>query len=257
MEYIGQSRSAKLHQRLIGLLASPSKWPSSAVSVPARQAHRGYWLGGKQENTLGAFIAAKDQGSEMIELDVRLTRDQQVVVFHDQDLQRLAGSEIRVEQLTYPELLQKLPLVPLLAQVLTHPGVPQKVNIELKTDKLIDDPLERKAWQVVQSCRAQGRVLFSSFNPFSLWRLSLHTSEVPLALLVSGDLVQQSLRELWLLPLLKIHVLHVEQNMATDEFLEFWQSKGFPISVWTVNDPQKITELLERGCLSVISDLVS
>jgi len=68
-----------------------------------RFAHRGLHDDAVPENTLLAFSLAKSAGYG-IELDVRLTKDKQLVVFHDANLQRSSGIPAKIEDLTYDEL---------------------------------------------------------------------------------------------------------------------------------------------------------
>ncbi|OPZ87960.1 MAG: putative glycerophosphoryl diester phosphodiesterase 1 [bacterium ADurb.Bin425] len=56
------------------------------------------------ENTLESFKLAFDQGADIVEMDVRLSRDNQVVVIHDRDLKRTTGVENRVSELTLKQL---------------------------------------------------------------------------------------------------------------------------------------------------------
>ena len=106
-----------------------------------RFAHRGLHSPdmGIVENTLPAFEAARDAGYGM-ELDIQFSRDMQVVVFHDDDLQRLCGDPRKVCQLTLEEL-QALPLagtgarIPTLKQVLAAVDGRVPLLIELKNGK--------------------------------------------------------------------------------------------------------------------------
>lgn len=70
-------------------------------------AHRGYYNNKKgiPENSVLAFKKAIDN-NYLIELDVRLTKDQKLVVFHDDNLKRVCGVNKRVKDLTYKELLK-------------------------------------------------------------------------------------------------------------------------------------------------------
>jgi glycerophosphoryl diester phosphodiesterase len=233
--------------------AKVASWPAGALSVPLLQTHRGYCLDGAVENSLSSFRQAKLHGSEMIELDIRLTRDLVPVVFHDSDLLRLGNIESSVSELDFSEM-QRLIGAPSLRQVLASKTIPQKINIELKSEILFNDPMERKVLEEIRRADAWGRVLISSFNPFSLWRMGLLTDRLPLALLVSEDLEQRFLREMWTLPFLDFHLLHVSDTMATDENLLVWQKSGIPVSVWTVNELSRARELLKKGCLSIVSD---
>ena len=104
-------------------------------------AHRGLHTKDKSvpENSLAAFDAACEAGYGM-ELDVQLSKDQQVVVFHDDTLDRVCGVEGRVSEYTYEEL-QKIPLegtdetIPLLQDVLDLIDGRQPIIVELKSDE--------------------------------------------------------------------------------------------------------------------------
>ena len=75
----------------------------STLTSPVIFAHRGA-SSHAPENTLAAFQLAIDQGAEAIELDVQLTRDQEVVVFHDVHLDRTTNGSGKVKDLTLSEL---------------------------------------------------------------------------------------------------------------------------------------------------------
>jgi len=237
---------------------SVERWPSQALVLPRIQAHRGYCLEGAQENTLEAFRAAKARGALMIECDVQLSKDQIPVVFHDEDLRRLANRSELVSELKAQEL-KKWAQAPTLEEVLKDLQSPRFVNIELKSKKILDDPLERKVAEVVKKMKAQSRVLFSSFNPMSLYRISLHLPHVPRALLVTqADDAANSklLKRMWLAPLLKFHCLHLDQNMVTEETMAFWKKKKIPVAVWTANTKEEVQRYLQMGAVSVITDVL-
>lgn len=235
---------------------TPEQWPSQALVLPRLQAHRGYWLEGAQENSLAAFRAAKAKGALMFECDVRLSRDQVPVIFHDSDLQRLAHRADLVSSLTAAEL-KRWANAPTLQEILMDPSVPRFVNIELKSKEKLDDPLERKVAEVVRNVKARSRVLFSSFNPMSLYRISLHLPDVPRALLVTQEDDPDNsilLKKMWLAPLIRIHLLHLDQKMVTEKTMKTWSERRMPIAVWTVNGKEKIQNFLRMGAISVISD---
>lgn len=236
-------------------LGSALSWPKQAVSVSALQAHRGYWIEGSQENTLSSFRSAFARGFAMIELDVRLSQDGIPVVVHDSDTSRFSVENLEVEE-TAARTLSRVMNAPTLDQVLKAKDIPHKINIELKTEKIINEALERKVWKVICENSAQRRVIVSSFNPFSLWRFYLYTQDIPLALIVSDDLQNPFLRNMVTLPFLPFHLLHLEKSMLDEETIHFWTLKGVPVSAWTVNDPSEAERLLAAGCLSIITDSV-
>jgi len=241
---------------MIERLITPEEWPSQALVLPRLQAHRGYCVDGAQENTLPAFRAAKAKGALMFECDVRLSRDQVPVIFHDADLQRLGKRPDLVKDLTAAEL-KTLVNAPTLREALADQAVPRFVNVELKSKEKLDDPLERKVADVVKSVKAQSRVLFSSFNPMSLYRISLHLPDVPRALLVTQDDDPDNsilLKRMLLAPLIRIHLLHLDHKMVTEKSMKIWNEQRMPIAVWTVNGKEQIQHYQRLGVISVISD---
>ncbi len=231
-------------------------WPERALQVPPFQAHRGAHQI-EQENTLAAFRAASLLGAEMIELDVRLSRDQIAVVFHDPDLQRIAGQKDLVKDLSAQELKDKA-RVPRLEEVLNDPQSPPLVNIEIKSSSFWQRGLEQAVAQVILDTQSTHRVLISSFNPLSLYRMSCLLPQVPRALLATGEEDPENkiyLKKLWLAPYVRIHALHLDYRFVTSAELKKFRDRQIPVAFWTVNNPVIAQQLLHQDCLSLISDL--
>lgn len=110
------------------------------------------------ENTMTAYHHALNMGTEMLELDVRLTADKQVVVCHDDDLSRVTDTEYNISDFNYkdlPPLMKRLNVqfqpgvtcdvknddccIPLLESVFeAFPNIPINVDIKTNSDVLID-----------------------------------------------------------------------------------------------------------------------
>lgn len=129
------------------------------------------------ENTISAFRLAKDAGVG-IELDVRLTKDDEVVVFHDETLLRAAGRAEKISDLTFSEL-QKIPLfgseetIPLLSDVLKETGrAPLLVEIKayFECAKLCE-----KTADILKE--HNGNVAVESFSPIVLMWFSKNRPE--------------------------------------------------------------------------------
>lgn len=231
-------------------------WPKQALKLPRLQAHRGYWVDGEKENTIGALRVARSRGALMFECDLRLSKDQVPVLFHDVDLRRMAGLDRLVSEMTAQELRQKCH-VPTLEEVLLDPQVPRLCNLELKSKVVIDDPLERRVAQVVSRCKAESRVLFSSFNPMSLYRISHYLPQVPRAFIATNENEEDNsafLRRLLAPHLFSFHMLNLDHRMVNGEVVRMFKRHKVPVAVWTVNDPHEIQKFLEWGCVSVITD---
>ena len=95
-------------------------------------AHRGLWNAaeGVPENSLPAFARAAEQGYA-IELDIQITKDGRIVVFHDDTMKRMCGNEGKISDYTYEELQQfhlgdSTEKIPLLREVLQTDMLPSR-----------------------------------------------------------------------------------------------------------------------------------
>ncbi|MFN8790981.1 MAG: glycerophosphodiester phosphodiesterase, partial [Bdellovibrionales bacterium] len=167
---------------------SDKHWsPLSEVgfSLPKLQAHRGYWVEGQGQNTLGAVEAAATLGFRMAEVDLRLTRDRVPVLFHDPFIFDVDQAR-KIRDLNLSELKGLIP-VSTLSEVLEQTPDDFYLNLEIKNESKTDFSLEEHLIQSLKDSPDRGRILFSSFNPFSLaWMVRL-MPEIPRALLVSQE----------------------------------------------------------------------
>jgi glycerophosphoryl diester phosphodiesterase len=135
-------------------------------------AHRGYFdnASGIPENSLLAFKRALER-AYAIELDVHLSSNGEVIVFHDYTLERMTGATGELKNFTLKDL-EKLRLlktnepIPTLAAVLSLVAGQAPLYIELKTEKSPVGPLEEKVYALLKDY--QGPVCVLSFNPLSL-----------------------------------------------------------------------------------------
>ena len=132
-------------------------------------AHRGLHKKDKTvpENSLAAFERASSYGYG-IELDVQLSKDGQVVVFHDDTLNRVCGVDSRVDEKTYDEL-SKISLcgttqtIPLFSEVLKTVRGRGPLIVELKNGKRNEELCE-KTYALLE--KYSGEYCIESFNPF-------------------------------------------------------------------------------------------
>lgn len=221
------------------------------------QTHRGFWVDGITENTLQSLMAAKKRGSQMVEFDVRLTKDYIPVLYHDANMKRLHKAPVEVQGLTLEQARVFAPELTTLDDVLSSKQVPDFLNIELKTDSAVDPALEIKVSQLIKKHKAEDRVVFSSFNPFSLLRMKGFCPDVARALLVSEEDEPKNywfLKQMSLLPLCGARFLHWDQKMTTQERVKKFMDVGYQIAVYTVNDVEQAEKFFEWGVHSIISD---
>lgn len=237
---------------------------------------RGVWTGGRlvlghrgvrrigdealpAENTLAAFAHAASAGADGIELDVRLAKDDDVVVFHDPTLERMTGGRDRrvVADLAAAELgaveLAGGGTAPRLAEVLAwckERGL--AVNVELKRD---GGPLWRLAVRTAEIARRSGaEVLFSSFDPRLLGYVAVAFPRAPRAWLLHPS-------RRWSIPAARafarrhmIHAIHPERTQVDHGFVRAMKRRGVRVGVWTVNDPAEAARFYEWGVDWCITD---
>lgn len=132
-------------------------------------AHRGLFDKENPENSLKAFKKAIDN-NYAIELDIQFTKDKQIVVFHDETLERMTKNLSYVSDMTYKQL-SKLKLlntdekIPLLEDVLKVVDGKVPIIIEIKDCKDIID-LGKEAYEILK--RYNGKYTIQSFNPIVL-----------------------------------------------------------------------------------------
>jgi glycerophosphoryl diester phosphodiesterase len=164
-------------------LSSPHSWdyPAGARQYPLIIAHRGD-VSSAPENTLPAFQSACESGADGIELDVRLTSDGQLVVFHDRSLKRIGGVGRLVTNASLDEI-RSLDVggwfgpqfrglqAPTLDEVFDLLPPDYLINVEMKA---VIDGMRLIAHRVAKVVRRHQRwnsTLVASFNPISLWEL--------------------------------------------------------------------------------------
>jgi len=225
------------------------------VSRPLLYGHRGA-SAHALENTLGAFARARSDGADGIELDVRLSADGELVVFHDEDLERIAGRPGRVADMCWRELAA-VPLpggerIPRLDEVLSATD-PMLVNVEIKQPgwRSLREVVRAVAASVART-RARDRVLVSSFDPAAV-ALVRRATDLRCGLLFHAR-QRLLLRRAWLAPIIRPHALHPERVLVDAASLASWRVRGQIVNVWTVDDPVELRRLAGLGVDGIITN---
>lgn len=224
-------------------------------------AHRGA-SGYAPENTLEAFALAGEQGAQGIELDVQLTKDGEVVVIHDETIDRVSTGKGAVRDYTLEELWRfsfhnhkkeyEGVQIPTLREVLEQvkPGG-MEVNIELKTGIYWYPGLEEKTVELVKAAGMENRVIYSSFNHYSVQKILELDAEAETAYLYSDVLlnVENYAKNTGVCGL---HPAVYHLKMA--DFLESYRRSGLKVRVWTVNDEADMRQFIEKDLEAVITN---
>jgi glycerophosphoryl diester phosphodiesterase len=224
-------------------------------------AHRGA-SADAPENTLEAFAEAVRQGADGVELDAMVCGSGEVVVCHDERLDRLAGQPWEVRTTPWWKLSRAdvgSPLgfaparIPLLAEVLDALPAHFLVNIELKCDRFDDGGLAAGVARLLRERQLAGRVVVSSFNPLCLFRLAAVAPTLRRGFLIDPD-KPWALQAYALSPLVSSHSVHPFHEACTPERVAAWREAGLSVAAWTVDDPQRARELREVGVSYLITN---
>lgn len=161
-------------------------WTPGGYRFPLVVAHRGS-SALAPENTLAAFRRAIEDGADAIELDVRLTRDEEVIVFHDSTLRRTTDGRGRVEEQTLSKLREltagrwygrqfAVEQIPTLAEVFQLVRESVGINIELKSDvrSRRRSLLVERCCDVIRTHRGESVTLLTSFHHQSVLEAREH-----------------------------------------------------------------------------------
>lgn len=225
--------------------------------------HRGA-AGYAPENTLEGIQTAADMGIAWVELDVKLTKDQVLILFHDETLERTTNGSGAVAETTYDDIRQleagswfsdsfagvAVPTLEEALEVLIDRDI--GLNLEIKpcpgrekeTAEAALDTLS-KFWD------DHARLLISSFS-----HVSLET-----ALDMAGDwhrglLLPKEWPENWaeLARYLKASSININGNSCSQADIEALRSFGLPILAYTINDPERARTLQSWGVSGFFSD---
>ncbi|MBE6662803.1 MAG: glycerophosphodiester phosphodiesterase [Ruminococcaceae bacterium] len=244
------------------IMPRPTARPDMAPLL-CNYAHRGLFDNKRlPENSMGAFARAVDKGIG-IELDLRLTKDGEVVVFHDATLARMCGKDLPLSSLTYEELQKERLMgteygIPRFAEVLKLVDGKVPLLVELKGENA-EDAL---CWRVAPLLDAYGgEYSVESFNPLLLRWFSKHRPDV-----ARGQLVTNLLREKqegskilnFALTHMLLNFLSRPDFIACDgryqRDLAFWICKKIfrvPFFMWTVRKQELLDYNRRTGRFSI------
>ncbi|ASI99823.1 glycerophosphodiester phosphodiesterase family protein [Thermococcus celer] len=200
--------------------------------------HRGY-MSHYPENSLLAFRKAIEAGADGIELDVWLTRDGEVVVMHDETIDRTSNMSGKIKEMTLEELkgadIGMGERIPTLEEVFEALPKDALVNVEIKDP----DAVERVA-EIVASSNPE-RVMVSSFNLDALREYRKQDDTTRMGLLIEREEVVPmvpKLKEelnLWSInvPVEAIYMLGLEKTIGA---LQWARSIGLKVVLWSGND---------------------
>ena len=212
-------------------------------------AHRGA-SGDFPEGSRAAYLGAIEQGADGFECDVRLTKDKQIICYHDKDAKRLSNLDLEIAKSTYSQLKESInpfrldELLDLailnkkdLVIEFKHP-VPTRGEIEKQVHKLLDS----KKSEITKSGI---EILLISFSFLATLRNKKSAYS-------SGFLINRN--ALARINPTKFTVANIEIIKSDHSFVINEKRKGKHVIAWTVNELNDLNLCLELGLFAVITD---
>jgi glycerophosphoryl diester phosphodiesterase len=223
-------------------------------------AHRGA-SGRAPENTHAAFAAALDLGAAAIELDCQLSADGELVVIHDETLERTTNGRGPVGDRTAAELAVldagawfapefRGERIPRLADVLAQLRGRATLNVEIKSARDLG-VIEAKLAAVVQAEDARDWVVFSSFHPEAVRAMRTVAPWARLGVLCDRDPRPDFFA---LAADVNAELLIPGRRWVDARVVEEAHVRGLRVWVWTVNEPGEMRRLLALGVDAIFSD---
>lgn len=263
-------------------IANPQKRPDKEVldyDQPIVLAHRG-GCGIAPENSIAAFNKSAELGVQGFEIDIRLTKDEEILVFHDEYVDRTTDGAGRIAEMSLEEIRgfdlgyhfigsdgshsyrgkgEKAVLLKELFEKFPH----MLINIDIK-----DSPetyegslIPSKLWRLIESLGVQDRVVVTSFYDEQIDRFNLYAqnrvalgageSEVRKAYTAFnsqfGHLYQ---------PRADVFQIPVRSSMFrldSPRFISFLRNLNIPVHYWTIDDAEEMKALLAAGAKGLIT----
>lgn len=214
------------------------------------------------ENTMEAFKGALEQRADGFELDVMRCATGELVVCHDEWLDRLAGLRWEVRKTPWWKLARldvgsrlgfPRARLPLLEQVLDALPPQAFVNVELKCETVDDHGLSLAVGELVSQRQLGDRAFVSSFNPLCLVRLAAAFPRLRRGFLIDPSRAWAPQAWGWL-PLSANTSVHPHFSQVTPERVNRWHAQGLEVAVWTVDEVDEARRLRAMGVDWVITN---
>ncbi len=224
-------------------------------------AHRGA-SGKYPENTALAFEMAIEARADMIEMDCQLSQDGHVVIFHDERLGRTAGARGRLQDKTLDQL-KKLDVgqwrkksykgerILTLEEALEIIGGRADLCLDIK--HFPDGPagIVIKLLFIVSRYDYLDRTIFSSFDHRCLSRVRELAPEARIGVILDAPTKADPFA---VTKELAPASVHIQQDLASREFLEKAWEEGLDVHVWTVNEVREMEKFVSWGVQGIVSD---
>ena len=213
------------------------------------------------ENTMPAFEKAIAMGADGIELDVQLTKDGEIVICHDEKIDRTSDGTGWLKDYTFKELRGlsfskthpeygniKIPTLRELLEFMVPTG--KELNIELKTGVIYYEGLEERTAAMVREFGMEDRVIYSSFSHHSLRLLKQAVPDARIGLLMGENFVDVPRYT----TMMQAEAVHPNYRHIGKEYIDNCHANGIKVTTWTVDPIVELKRFCEYGVDIIITD---
>lgn len=222
-------------------------------------AHRGA-SDSAPENTLQAFQVAINKNAYGIELDIQLTKDGEIVVIHDDKIDRTCNGTGFVKDYTFAQIrtfnaghTDTFNPIPTLAEVfeMVKP-TPLKINVEFKTDTFFYEGIEEKALVLAEKQGIADRIIWSSFNHHAIKRIKQINPSINAALLSTGGVIITA-SQCISLGASSMHA-NIRQLKAHPYIQDDCKQNDVKLRVWTVDATEDLEFIVKKNIDGVFTN---
>jgi len=210
--------------------------------------HRGA-MAHEPENSLSSFETAIALGADMVELDVRTTKDGEIVALHDEDIARCTNGTGKVSKMSLAEIrafrLKNHERVPTLRETLEKMNGRCQVNVHIK-----DAGAVLRSCGIVKEMKMMGDVIFTAFH--GSWLIEIkskcpHARVACIAREKDANIVRAALS-------LGAEAIHPKSRITTKKMIDEAHKAGLKVNVWTVNFSWQMKKFIGWGADGIITD---
>jgi len=206
----------------------------------------------KPENTLASFEAALSHNVDGIELDIQLTSDGEIVVYHDFEIIDTNNLTHLISGLSFNEIQTLCPnlKIPTLQDVCDICPKHKILNIEIKSQALNNTAIIQKTLSLIQQYQFTNNVIISSFNPFVLLNIKKQAPHIKLGLLWTGNNSEGWFVTHYSYSQIKPYSFHANIDYLDSDLAQWALENNLQVFVYTVNtktDLEKAHKLNVNG----------
>lgn len=233
------------------------------------------------EHTMIAFEKAHSLGVDGFEIDIRLTKDEEIVVFHDESVDRTSDGTGSIKDYTLQELKQlnfgyhfedldgqfpykeeKVEIVSLRELFEAFPNLYINIDIKDHPDTYEGSLMPSKLWRLIEEFEAQNRIVITSFYSEQVDRFNLYAQN-QVALGAGENDVRKAFTAFTSqfghlyhpkVDVFQIPVKHGMVSLDSPRFIAFLAKLNIPVHYWTIDDEDTMKSLVENGAKGIITD---